>query len=60
MVYDNPLDNVGDLAHIFFQRCLEANIVPYVVTKKTPGRFRPLKHRFRSFSECFSCFFHGV
>ncbi|CAK9043974.1 unnamed protein product [Durusdinium trenchii] len=35
VVYDNPLDNVGDLAHIFFQRCLEANIVPYVVTKKT-------------------------
>eukprot|EP00913_Durusdinium_trenchii_P009554 g8977.t1 len=34
VVYDNPLDNVGDLAHIFFQRCLEANIVPYVVTKK--------------------------
>ncbi|CAE8647884.1 unnamed protein product, partial [Polarella glacialis] len=35
VVYDNPLDNVGDLAHIFFARCLEANIVPYVVTKKT-------------------------
>jgi len=35
VVYDNPLDNVEDLAHIFFQRCLEANIVPYVVTKKT-------------------------
>ena len=24
VVYDNPLDNVEDLAHIFFQRCLEA------------------------------------
>ncbi|CAE7364453.1 icd [Symbiodinium natans] len=35
VVYDNPLDNVEDLAHIFFQRCLEANVVPYVVTKKT-------------------------
>jgi len=35
VVYDNPLDNVEDLGHIFFQRCLEANIVPYVVTKKT-------------------------
>jgi len=35
VVYDNPLDNVEDLAHIFFARCLEANIVPYVVTKKT-------------------------
>merc|ERR1719221_2480236 len=35
VVYDNPLDNVEDLAHIFFERCLEAGIVPYVVTKKT-------------------------
>jgi len=35
VVYDNPLDNVSDLSHIFFTRCLEANIVPYVVTKKT-------------------------
>jgi len=35
VVYDNPLDNVDDLAHIFFARCLAANIVPYVVTKKT-------------------------
>jgi isocitrate dehydrogenase len=35
VVYDNPLDNVEDLAHIFFSRCLEADIVPYVVTKKT-------------------------
>jgi len=35
VVYDNPLDNVDDLADIFFTRCLEANVVPYVVTKKT-------------------------
>jgi len=35
VVYDNPIDNVKDLAHIFFTRCLEANIIPYVVTKKT-------------------------
>lgn len=35
VVYDNPLDNVEDLAHIFFTRCLEADVVPYVVTKKT-------------------------
>lgn len=35
VIYDNPLDNVEDLAHIFFQRCLDANIIPYVVTKKT-------------------------
>eukprot|EP00931_Biecheleriopsis_adriatica_P021939 TRINITY_DN14214_c0_g2_i1.p1 TRINITY_DN14214_c0_g2~~TRINITY_DN14214_c0_g2_i1.p1 ORF type:complete len:530 (-),score=112.63 TRINITY_DN14214_c0_g2_i1:157-1746(-) len=35
VVYDNPLDNVEDLAHIFFTRCLEQHVVPYVVTKKT-------------------------
>lgn len=35
VVYHNPLDNVGDLAHHFFSRCLKARIVPYVVTKKT-------------------------
>eukprot|EP00419_Tripos_fusus_P073452 CAMPEP_0172877692 /NCGR_PEP_ID=MMETSP1075-20121228/107646_1 /TAXON_ID=2916 /ORGANISM="Ceratium fusus, Strain PA161109" /LENGTH=473 /DNA_ID=CAMNT_0013729305 /DNA_START=26 /DNA_END=1447 /DNA_ORIENTATION=- len=35
VIYDNPLDNVEDLAHIFFKRCLEAKVVPYVVTKKT-------------------------
>ena len=35
VVYDNPLDNVEDLADIFFTRCLEAHVVPYVVTKKT-------------------------
>ncbi|GMI23562.1 hypothetical protein TeGR_g9313, partial [Tetraparma gracilis] len=35
VVYHNPLDNVEDLAHHFFARCLEAKVVPYVVTKKT-------------------------
>jgi isocitrate dehydrogenase len=35
VVYDNPYDNVTELAHLFFKRCLEANITPYVVTKKT-------------------------
>jgi isocitrate dehydrogenase len=35
VVYHNPLDNVTDLAHHFFSRCLEAKVVPYVVTKKT-------------------------
>mmetsp|Transcript_33312 Transcript_33312/g.81145 ORF Transcript_33312/g.81145 Transcript_33312/m.81145 type:complete len:549 (-) Transcript_33312:434-2080(-) len=35
VTYHNPLDNVEDLAHIFFTRCLESKIVPYVVTKKT-------------------------
>lgn len=35
VTYHNPLDNVEALAHHFFSRCLEANITPYVVTKKT-------------------------
>jgi isocitrate dehydrogenase len=35
VTYHNPLDNVTDLAHHFFSRCLEARVDPYVVTKKT-------------------------
>jgi isocitrate dehydrogenase len=35
VTYHNPVDNVRDLAEIFFTRCLEAKVVPYVVTKKT-------------------------
>lgn len=35
VTYHNPLDNVADLADIFFTRCLEAKVTPYVVTKKT-------------------------
>jgi isocitrate dehydrogenase len=35
VVYHNPYDNVTPLAHLFFQRCLDHNITPYVVTKKT-------------------------
>merc|ERR1712110_986190 len=35
VTYDNPLDNVDDLGHVFFNRCLDGDIVPYVVTKKT-------------------------
>jgi len=35
VTYSNPLDNVEDLAHHFYSRCLEAGVVPYVVTKKT-------------------------
>ena len=35
VVYHNPYDNVTELAHLFFKRCLEAQITPYVVTKKT-------------------------
>lgn len=35
VVYHNPYDNVEELAHFFFKRCLKANVTPYVVTKKT-------------------------
>mmetsp|Transcript_15233 Transcript_15233/g.27128 ORF Transcript_15233/g.27128 Transcript_15233/m.27128 type:complete len:512 (-) Transcript_15233:84-1619(-) len=35
VTYDNPLDNVTDLAHHFFSRCLKGRVTPYVVTKKT-------------------------
>lgn len=35
VVYHNPLDNVKDLAHHFFNRCLDMEVTPYVVTKKT-------------------------
>jgi len=35
VTYHNPLDNVCDLAHHFFSRCLADGITPYVVTKKT-------------------------
>jgi isocitrate dehydrogenase len=35
VVYHNPYDNVAPLAHLFFERCLEANVTPYIVTKKT-------------------------
>lgn len=35
VVYHNPYDNVRDLAHVFYKRCLENQVTPYVVTKKT-------------------------
>mmetsp|Transcript_24880 Transcript_24880/g.59062 ORF Transcript_24880/g.59062 Transcript_24880/m.59062 type:complete len:561 (+) Transcript_24880:126-1808(+) len=35
VVYHNPYDNVAELAHLFFKRCLEHQVTPYVVTKKT-------------------------
>eukprot|EP00457_Paulinella_chromatophora_P005146 gb/GEZN01005160.1/.p1 GENE.gb/GEZN01005160.1/~~gb/GEZN01005160.1/.p1 ORF type:complete len:590 (-),score=81.02 gb/GEZN01005160.1/:39-1808(-) len=35
VVYHNPLDNVREMAHHFFGRCLEMKVVPFVVTKKT-------------------------
>merc|ERR1719246_339164 len=41
VTYHNPLDNVPDLAHHFFTRCLEAQVTPYVVTKKTVFKWHP-------------------
>ena len=35
VVYHNPYDNVRELAHLFFKRCLEHQVTPYIVTKKT-------------------------
>mmetsp|Transcript_17272 Transcript_17272/g.16735 ORF Transcript_17272/g.16735 Transcript_17272/m.16735 type:complete len:529 (-) Transcript_17272:195-1781(-) len=35
VVYHNPYDNVKDLARHFFERCYNAKVTPYVVTKKT-------------------------
>jgi len=35
VIYHNPYDNIPDLAHYFFKRCLEAKVTPYIVTKKT-------------------------
>jgi isocitrate dehydrogenase len=35
VVYHNPYDNIEELAHLFFKRCLAAKITPYIVTKKT-------------------------
>jgi hypothetical protein len=35
VVYHNPYDNVKELAHLFFKRCLDAKVTPYIVTKKT-------------------------
>jgi len=35
VVYHNPYDNVKNLAHFFFKRCLDNKVTPYVVTKKT-------------------------
>lgn len=35
VTYHNPLDNVTELAHHFFKRCLDKGLTPYIVTKKT-------------------------
>ena len=35
VVYHNPYDNVRELGHLFFKRCLDHNVTPYIVTKKT-------------------------
>lgn len=32
VIYDNPYDNVEQMAHHFFKRCLEAKVTPYVVS----------------------------
>jgi len=51
VTYHNPLDNVPDLARIFYDRCLVMNVTPYVVTKKTvfkwqEGFWRAMKEVF--------------
>ena len=38
--YHNPYDNVPAMARHFFGRCLETNVTPYVVTKKTVSNGR--------------------
>ena len=35
VIYHNPYDNITDLAHYFFKRCLDSEVTPYIVTKKT-------------------------
>ncbi|MFN5351165.1 MAG: isocitrate/isopropylmalate family dehydrogenase [Alphaproteobacteria bacterium] len=35
VTYDNPYDSTEKLAHYFFDRCLQAKVIPYIVTKKT-------------------------
>ena len=35
VAYHNPRQRRGTLAEIFFRRCLDAGVLPYVVTKKT-------------------------
>ena len=47
VTYSNPLDNVVDLAHHFFTRCLEGGITPYVVTKKTVFKWQEVRVVFR-------------
>jgi len=51
VTYHNPLDNVPDLARIFYDRCLLMGVTPYVVTKKTvfkwqEGFWRAMKEVF--------------
>jgi isocitrate dehydrogenase len=53
VVYHNPLDNVPQLAHHFFSRALEANVTPYIVTKKTVFKWqepfwKPMREIFES------------
>jgi isocitrate dehydrogenase len=41
--YTCTVDNVEDLAHHFFSRCLSGLVVPYVVTKKTVFKWQASK-----------------
>ncbi len=35
VTYHNPYDNITDFGNHFFSRCLEANVTPFVVSKRT-------------------------
>lgn len=54
VTYHNPYDNVIDLAHHFFKRCLDTGTVPYVVTKKT-GTYLPHISMLTRFIMWFMC-----
>lgn len=45
VTYSNPLDNVTDLAHHFFRRCLDGNITPCVRALPPQPVCRPLVAR---------------
>ena len=43
VVYSNPLDQVTPMAHHFFKRCLDAKVMPCVVTKKTVFKWQEVR-----------------
>jgi isocitrate dehydrogenase len=45
VIYDNPYDSITPMAHHFFARCLEARVVPCVVTKKTVFKWQESFYR---------------